>query len=130
LPRHIAQRGVNRTHHALDLVQNFVVPETKHAVAARRQIGGSLGVGSDLAVFAVLAAVDFDHQSQPVACEIGEIPPDRRLTTEMRVVERQASQMPPELSLRIGHAAAKRSCSRDAPVRLVWFLWHRRAPHP
>jgi hypothetical protein len=58
-----------------------------------------------LLALAVLAAVDFDNQTVPMAREIGKISSDRRLTTKVRVIDRQASQMPPELSLRIGHAA-------------------------
>src|SRR5436309_16006387 len=34
----------DRLHHALDIPQHIVVPEAQHAIAARLEIGGSLGI--------------------------------------------------------------------------------------
>ena len=101
----LGQRRINRLHDGVDVVQHFVVPETKDAIALRRQERGPLFVGDDLVGLAMSAAVDLDQQPSLVTGEIREVGTDRRLATKVRVVDGKMPEMPPQLSFGVGHLA-------------------------
>jgi len=69
-----------------------------------------------LSALAVSAAVDLDHQLEVVTCEVGEVWPNRRLAAEVTFLHRKLAQMPPQLSLGIGHVAAQPTRGRDTAI--------------
>jgi len=77
----------DRLHHALDIPQHIVVPEAQHAIAARLEIGGSLGIAHEACGFIMLAAVHFNDQAHGMTGEISEVGSDGCLTTEVRATD-------------------------------------------
>ena len=115
--RYLAQTCINSGHHSVDFSQDLIIPEAKHSIAMRIEESGAVCIGSDSLGFAMLAAIHFNDDALLVAREVDEVGTDRRLATEMRAFCRQASQVPPELSLGIGHGAPKRASARHAGVQ-------------
>ena len=116
---HIAQTRMNGRHHSINLGQDLIIPETQHSVAVRIEESSAFGVGCDGLSLAVLAAIHFNDDAFLVTREVDEVGTDRRLPTEMGAFGRQPAQMPPELSLGLGHGAAKRASARHTGVGLA-----------
>jgi hypothetical protein len=98
---------VDRFHHTFDVLQHLVIPETEHAIAIRLEILGSLGVRRDVVRLIMLPAIDFNDDAILVTGEIRKVRTYRRLSAEIGALDRDASQMPPQLSLRVRHLAAE-----------------------
>src|SRR5262249_38464202 len=62
--------------------------------------------------------------------EVSEVRSDRRLPSEVQVLDRQAPQMPPEFSFCVGHVATQFACAWDAWIDFFRFLacGHARPP--
>src|SRR5437899_8776143 len=73
----------------------------------------------------MLAAVDFDDNSRPMAGEIGEVGTDRRLTPKMVFLKRRLPQMLPEFLFGFGRVTAQRASAGNALVNgTLCSLWH------
>src|SRR5215469_959408 len=101
----------NRGAHALRIVQNLVVPEPQDAVALAFQELSAAHLLLRLEI--MLAAIDLDDQSCPVADVVGYKPPDWHLTAKPVPFGLPQSQHLPEPYLGFGHLAAE---STGAPV--------------
>nr|MEA2799243.1 hypothetical protein [Phenylobacterium sp.] len=97
----------NRFDAFVQLIADLLVGEAQYAIAfafkpsltfgvASRHVGQSLMDGS----------VNLDNQTRPVSGEIGEVAPDRRLPTEVRV---QLAQFLPKLLFGPGRPSAQTS---------------------
>jgi hypothetical protein len=84
-------RRQDRCHHAIDVLQHIIVPETQHAIAIGLKISGSLCISDNVVRLAVLRAINLDDQSLFVAGEVSEVRTDRGLPPEVRVLDWQAS---------------------------------------
>jgi hypothetical protein len=80
------ERFVYGSHDAIDFGEDFVVPEPKHAIALRIEVGASFGVGSRLRGLGVVASVNFNDQFMPMAGEISEKSSDGRLAAKVSAV--------------------------------------------
>jgi hypothetical protein len=69
-------------HHALDISEHIVVPESQHAIAAFREFSCTLCIAGDAIAFIVLPAID--DESRAMTGEISEVWTDRCLAAEMR----------------------------------------------
>jgi hypothetical protein len=112
------ERRVNGTHHAVDLDEHLVIPEPQYAVSARLQISCSLCIRRDLAIFAMSASINLDDEPMLMTCEVGEVSSDRGLATKVSLFQRQPTQMPPQLPLRIGHLPTQGARTHHAMIRL------------
>jgi hypothetical protein len=59
----------------------------------------------------VLTAIDFNHQTGRVACEVDNKMIDWQFTAEMEAVAFQRAQEAPELSFGIGRVRSKLACA-------------------
>jgi len=48
-------------------------------------------------------AINFDDQSRAMAKKVGDVRPERRLSSKMSAAERKLAQLSPKRSLRFGH---------------------------
>ena len=78
----------NCLHHALGIAQHVIIPEAKHTIAARFEIGSAFSVPRKARVFVVLSAVEFDDEPRRVAGEVCEVRSDGRLAAKMRIADR------------------------------------------
>jgi hypothetical protein len=108
------QSFVDGSQHALRLLQHVVVPKAQHAIASRSEKRGSRRICAGACH--VLTPIDLNDDPPLVTGEIDEIGTDGRLAAKMKFLSEQGAQMPPELSLGIGHRTAKLARSRDASV--------------
>jgi hypothetical protein len=73
----------------------------------------------------MLPAVDFDYELELMACKIGEVRTDRRLTPKVMLLERRLPQMSPKLLFSFSRVPAQRACMWHARVyRKLRSLWH------
>ena len=103
-----AERGENRTHHAIDVRQDIIVPETHYAKSEASEMVGTHGVDID----AVLTAINFHDQSFFEADKINDVVVDGRLATEASVVELPASQTIPQRAFRVRWVATQPAGNR------------------
>src|SRR5579862_5714473 len=95
--------------HAVEVVDDLIVPEADHAIAVSGQLGGARRVG--LPMRGVLAAVELDRQLQRGTGEVDDTPADRMLPPELpRQGARPEGQ--PEALFDVGGVAAKPACQR------------------
>src|SRR6266568_1196761 len=104
-----AHDGGDRLHHALDIAQHVIVPETQHAIATRFKIGSTSRIARHPHRFVALSTVDLDHKSGGVAGEVSKIRTDGRLTAKVRANDRQMTQVPPQHALGIGRNVTHRA---------------------
>ncbi len=71
----------NHLQDAVEIVENLIVPETYDAVAAPIQLMCSPCIVIRDA--GMLAAIDLDHQPVRRYGEVGDVGPDRMLTTDL-----------------------------------------------
>jgi hypothetical protein len=64
----------------------------------------------------MLSAVEFNHNPEPMAGEVGEVWTDRRLTAEVMLLERRLPQVLPELFLGFGRIATQGARAWHAAV--------------
>jgi hypothetical protein len=77
------QRRLNDTQNAFDIAQDIVVPESKHAVAARLEKIGTHHINRHLIVKSMLSAIDFDHDAQFMTGEVCVVRSDRCLSAKV-----------------------------------------------
>ena len=124
------QRCLDGGQHAVDVAEHIIVPESQHAIAARIEELGSRRVGDHLIIVPMLAAVDLDNEPQIMARKVYIVRPNCCLTTKMRSLRSNATQMPPELSLSNSHVATKLACARNARVRFARSALWCQCPRP
>src|SRR5262249_31577097 len=126
----LLHRRQDHFHHAVDVLQHIIVPETQDAIALCAKISGSLFISGNVVGIIMLRSIDLDDESPFVAGEVSEEGVEWGLSPEMRVLDGWASQMPPELSFRVGHVAAESARARYASVEVFWSLTssHARSP--
>ena len=116
-----AQRRVDHRPDAIRIAKHLVVPETKNAVALVLDHVRPGAVG----LFAVLTAINLDHQLGPMTREIGDEMPDWHLPSEMMITEALA-EYSPEPPFGIRHAFAKSARARNGTGRRV--MLHGKGP--
>jgi len=79
----MVERFVYRTHDAVDLSKHLIVPEAKHAVTLRIEVGASFRVSGRSRGLGVLAPVNFNDQFMLMAGEIGKVSSDGRLAAKV-----------------------------------------------
>src|SRR6266436_5592729 len=73
----------------------------------------------------MLAAVDFDDNSRPMAGEIGEVGTDRCLSPKVVVSKRRLPQMLPKFLFGFGRVTTQRASAGNALVnRTLCSMWH------
>jgi len=70
----------------------------------------------------VLRAVDLDDKVPFMTGEVSKVRTDGGLPPEVRVLDWQTSQMPPEFTFGVGHITTQFACSWDACIELIGFL--------
>ena len=111
--------GVENT---FQIANHLAVPETDHPIAfVLEPPRADLIVRRDV-VTALMPAVAFDDQSSPVTHEIDDVPADRCLTAEVRILHRHASEVPPKPTLGRGYGVTQ--SARTTRARLV-TTWNR-----
>ena len=79
---------------------------------------GSLCISGNVLRLVVLRSIDFDDETPFVAGEISEVRTDRSLSAEVRVIDWQTSQMPPEFAFRARHITTQSASARHASVQV------------
>src|SRR5262245_54180216 len=123
-------RRQDRFHHTADALQHIVAPETQDAIALCSKISGPLFISSNVLRLIVLRSVDLDDEPPFVAGEVCEVRTDGGLPSEMRVLNGEASQMPPEFAFGIGHIASESTGARNARIGFFWSLTSSHARPP
>jgi len=78
-----AQEFLDISKNLVSTCQHLIIPEPKHAIAARSEIGCAGFVVAR--TIRMLAAIDFDYQSAFDGAKINEIRTNRNLTPELNV---------------------------------------------
>src|SRR5207248_917427 len=118
----LMHRRQDRLRYAFDILQHIIVPETQDEIALRSKINRSLCISGNVLRLIVLRSINLDDEAPFMAGEVSEERTDRHLPSEMRVLDRQVTQMPPELALRVGHVATESACARNACIDFFGFL--------
>src|SRR5690242_1459322 len=94
--------------HALQIREHVVVPvaHNDHALLSKPSRSAIVGL---LAIFRMLAAVDFDREMEPRAIEIDGVGSARMLLPEGKAIELIAAKRMPQASFRTCHVGAERS---------------------
>ena len=122
---------LNDRHDALDVLEHIVVPEAKHAIAARIQKYGPSAIGDHSDTSGVSTAVNLDNQPARMTAKINKIATDRGLSSKMRAFDSRFPQMPPEFSLGVRHRTAQSAGVRHPNVYLTSPARpDRHVPHP
>ena len=98
--------------HAFGIAQHIIVPETDHGVTELLDLARPLNVGQ---VVSVLPAINFDHQSQTAAGEIGNIITDPELACKLNA-KLTTAQMRPQPLFRVRRIGAQFSRNRRSPL--------------
>ncbi len=99
---------------SVNVIQNFVVPETQDTEALRFQILASFG-----AVIRMAPAIDFDDQTLFKRDEIDDIGSDRNLTTKLDGSQFPSAQSAPQNVFRVSGTTPKRSCLASGHRKIV-----------
>jgi hypothetical protein len=114
--------------HAGHVLEHFVVPKSQNTIAVRFKMAGTHRIGS---VVRMLAAIDFDHEFELVAGEVGEVWTNGCLTAKVMLLERWLPQMLPQLLFGFGRVATQASRARHTIVGwTLRSLWHLAPPTP
>jgi hypothetical protein len=103
-------------HHSLDIAEHVIIPEAKHAIAARLEIGSAFGIPRNARVFVVLSAVEFDDKPRRMAGKVCEVRPDSCLAAKMRTANREPAQPLPQHAFGVGWFVTHRTCARNTPI--------------
>jgi hypothetical protein len=114
------QRSLNRLQHAIEIIENLVVPKSDDAIAMRRKLGTAPLVCRHL--LAMLAAIEFDHQLARGTGKVGDASADRMLTTKLPWRKALAQATPQ-------HSFDIRGISAEAPRDLCSRSHRHRCPH-
>jgi hypothetical protein len=88
--------------HALEALQNLIVPEANDAITADRQRRGSRVVSPYL--YPVLAPIDFNDELADRASEVDDVFADRMLTAKANV-RKLLAKRPPQAAFGVGRIA-------------------------
>jgi hypothetical protein len=99
--------------YALKILRHIVVPKPQHAIAVAFEVRRSTLIRG---ARRVLTAIKLDDELELVAREIAEVRTDRRLPTEVVILERRLAKVPPKDTLDISGIATKYARARDALV--------------
>jgi hypothetical protein len=102
----LTKRLQNRQLHALDIGENFVVPEPKNTPATVFEPCGSFGV---IGAIGMLTTIRFDHQSMLDASEIDDAGAKRVLTPKFELLQSPIAQRRPKAALGVGHVGSERA---------------------
>jgi hypothetical protein len=111
--------------HPFDILQDFIVPETKDAVAVLYEPSIAQGVA---VAFSVLAAIDLDHESFLSTNKIDNIWPDRFLPHEFESSQRSGTKVSPKLLF--GWRRVFPQAPRQCGLLFVCAAHALRPPHP
>jgi hypothetical protein len=91
----------SNTHpYAFKIFDNFVVPETQHAVALTFKVMGSCCVRCLL--HHMLATIQFNHQALFRTAEVDNVTSHRVLATELHAMQLPAPQVRPQQAFNVG----------------------------
>jgi hypothetical protein len=107
-------RRQDRFHHAVDVLQHIIVPETQDAIALRLEIGGSSCILGDVLRLIVLRSIDLDDEAPFMTGEVSEEGTNCPLPAEVRVLDWQMTQMPPEFAFGVSHVATQSARAGNA----------------
>src|SRR4051794_13554104 len=93
-------------------------------------MSGPLCIAGNVLRLIVLRAIDLDDKAPFMAGEVSEIGTNGGLPSEMRVLDRQVTQMPPEFAFRVGHITTKSACAWNACIDCFGFLTSSHARPP
>jgi hypothetical protein len=100
------QSLINLLRDTLDIVDHFVVPESKHSITLRDQPLVTRCIVSF--VVGMLATVDFDYQLRFQTDEIDNVRPHRPLSAKLATVDLTESNAPPQQLFRIRQITSQR----------------------
>ena len=89
-------------HHALDVCQNVVVPESDDSIAQDLQVASPLQI---IRIVSVLAPINFDDQHSLPAAEVHDVRAYGKLSYELEAPELSAGKTMPQSMLSLGHVA-------------------------
>jgi hypothetical protein len=92
----LAQRDFNSIQNGWQIRHYLIGPETKHAKAIALQPSRAARIMRGLFGFAVLTAINLDHQPRRQANKIRKIGSQRKLTTEAQAIDLFAPERMPE----------------------------------
>jgi hypothetical protein len=81
--RNVIQCRLDGAHHAFDVAQHVIVPESQHAVAVRIEKIRPYCVSNHLLIASMLSAIELNDETQIMICEICKVGSDRRLAAEV-----------------------------------------------
>jgi hypothetical protein len=91
----LPQRVVYRREHALEVLINIVIPESKYSEASPRELPVAFSVAPRMNIKVMLPAIDFDNETVLEADEINDVIILRRLATKMKTSVPPFAQMHP-----------------------------------
>ena len=97
---HTAKKLVNRAQNFLNILEHLIVPETKHPVALRieKRSADFIFAGS----LDMLCAVKLDDDLAFGRAKVGEVTPNRELSSKLGAPHLASSQIAPEQSFSVG----------------------------
>jgi hypothetical protein len=76
-------RRQDRFHHAVNILQHIIVPETQDTIALRSEISGSLFISGNVLRLIMLRAIDLDDETPFMTGEVSKVGTDGGLPPEM-----------------------------------------------
>jgi hypothetical protein len=76
----VVENSANGSEHAVEIVEDVVIPETEDAVAVSIEFGSALVIRFFL--YSVLAAIELDRELRLPARKVDDAPADRMLAAE------------------------------------------------
>ena len=83
----VFQVAQDRLDDRLASFKDIVIPEAEHEITLAREVRGAFLVTKRLLRLAVATAVELDNEKSSGAAEVGNIPPDPVLTSELPAEE-------------------------------------------
>ena len=103
----MAQHDINSVQNGGQVRHHLIRPEAQHAKAVALKPGGAARVMRSLLRFAMLTAINLDHQPCRQANEIGEKWPQGKLTAKAETVDLFAFQRMPKFLFGVRSVCAK-----------------------
>jgi hypothetical protein len=73
----------DRFHHAIDVLQYVIVPETQDSIALRLKISGSFRIADNVIRLTVLRSINFDDNTSLMAGKVSEVRTDGGLPSKV-----------------------------------------------
>jgi len=103
----LAQRDLNSIQNGWQIRHHLIRPEAQHAKAVALKPSGAARVVGGLFRFAMLAAINLDHQPCGKTNKIGKIGTQRELTAKSQPVDLFAPERVPKLPLGVRAVCTK-----------------------